>query len=70
MKAVKGRQTLVEDAMSEQKFNSGETDIHASARSIIFCHFFKMDTSLSGEFKTRGPAPCGSGPFSYIYIPK
>ena len=34
MKAVKGRQTLVEDAMSEQKFNSGETDVHASARSI------------------------------------
>ena len=34
MKAVKRRQTLVEDAMSEQKFNSGETDVHASARSM------------------------------------
>ena len=34
MKAVKRRQTLVEDAMSEQKFTSGETDVHASARSM------------------------------------
>lgn len=34
MKAVKRRQTLVEDAMNEQKFTSGETDVHASARSM------------------------------------
>jgi transglutaminase-like putative cysteine protease len=33
------RQKLVEDATSEQKYQAGETDIHASARAITDCIF-------------------------------